>query len=202
MFVVGLTGGIGSGKTAVSHRFEKLGVTVVDADVVAREVVEPGMPALEHIRKRFGDAVMQADGQLDRAALRRRVFAEPDARAWLEALLHPLIGERTQEQLRQAPGPYVVLVSPLLVESGRTNICQRVLVVDVPESLQRERTMRRDANRAEEVERIMAAQATREERLAAADDVIDNSGDESALDAQVATLHQRYLDLARASCKP
>lgn len=198
MFIVGLTGGIGSGKTAVSRRFEAKGITVVDADVVAREVVEPGTPALAQIRAHFGAEVMQPDGQLDRAALRRIVFSDPEAKHWLEALLHPLIGSETLRQLNDAPGPYVMLASPLLVESGQTSICHRVLVVDVPEAVQLQRTMQRDANDAGQVRRIIASQATREQRLAAADDVIDNSGEETALDAQVAILHQQYLELADA----
>lgn len=196
MFIVGLTGGIGSGKTAVSRRFEALGITVVDADVVAREVVEPGTPALAQIREHFGAEVLLPDGQLDRAALRRIVFSDPEAKRWLEALLHPLIGSETLRQLDSAPGPYVLLASPLLVESGQTSICNRVLVVDVPEAVQLQRTMQRDTNDVEQVRRIIASQATREQRLAAADDVIDNSGAEAALDAQVAALHQQYLELA------
>lgn len=196
MFIVGLTGGIGSGKTAVSRRFEALGITVVDADVVAREVVEPGTPALAQIRAHFGAEVLLPDGQLDRAALRRIVFSDPEAKRWLEALLHPLIGSETLRQLDSAPGPYVLLASPLLVESGQTSICSRVLVVDVPEAVQLQRTMQRDTNDVEQVRRIIASQATREQRLAAADDVIDNSGAEAALDAQVAALHQQYLELA------
>lgn len=196
MFIVGLTGGIGSGKTAVSRRFEALGITVVDADVVAREVVEPGTPALAQIRAHFGAEVLLPDGQLDRAALRRIVFSDPEAKRWLEALLHPLIGSETLRQLDSAPGPYVLLASPLLVESGQTSICNRVLVVDAPEAVQLQRTMQRDTNDVEQVRRIIASQATREQRLAAADDVIDNSGAEAALDAQVAALHQQYLELA------
>lgn len=195
MYVVGLTGGIGSGKTAVSGRFERLGVVVVDADVVAREVVEPGSLALARIRHHFGDTVIGVDGELDRTALRRIVFSDAEARRWLESLLHPLIGERILQQLDQAPGPYAVLASPLLVESGHVSICNRVLVVDAPETVQLERTVRRDPSSAEEVQRIMASQASRQQRLEAADDVIDNSGDEAALDLQVELLHRRYTEL-------
>jgi len=198
MFVVGLTGGIGSGKTAVSRRFEALGVPVVDADVVARQVVEPGSPALERIREHFSEGVLTADGQLDRAALRRQVFARPEDRAWLEALLHPLIGQRMQEELDRADGPYALLVSPLLVERGSRDLCHRVLVVDVPEALQLQRTMARDGSDAQTIERIMAAQASREQRLAVADDLIDNRGDEASLTAQVNALHRQYLRCAAA----
>ena len=198
MFIVGLTGGIGSGKTAVSRRFEALGIVVVDADVIAREVVEPGTPALAQIREHFGAEIIRPDGSLDRAALRRIVFSDAEAKRWLEALLHPLIGDETLRQLNTAPGPYVLLASPLLVESGQTAICDRVLVVDVPEAVQLQRTMQRDSNDAEQVRRIIASQATREQRLEAADDVVDNSADEAALDGQVAALHQRYTELAGA----
>lgn len=196
MLVVGLTGGIGSGKSAVSRRFEQLGIQVVDADQVARQVVEPGTPALAAIREHFGDDILQGDGQLDRAALRRIVFSDTAAKQWLEATLHPRIGEEIQRQLAAAPGPYVILASPLLVESGQTRLCHRILVVDVPEAIQIERTMHRDDNDAAQVERIMASQASRDQRLEAADDVIDNSGAEAALDPQVERLHQRYLALA------
>ena len=196
MFVVGLTGGIGSGKSAVSRRFERLGVTVVDADLVAREVVEPGTLALARIRHHFGESVIQADDSLDRTALRHIVFNDPEARRWLESLLHPLIGERILQQLDQAPGPYAILVSPLLVESGYTSICNRILVVDVPEAVQLERTLRRDPSSADEVRRIMATQASREHRLEAADDVIDNSGDEAVLDRRVEALHEHYRTLS------
>ncbi len=196
MLVIGVTGGIGSGKSAVTRRFAALGVDVIDADVVAREVVEPGTPALDAIREHFGEGVMQGE-QLDRAALRQRIFSDPDAKLWLEALLHPLIGEELLRQLAAARSPYAILVSPLLVESGQHVLCQRVLVVDVPESVQLQRTMQRDTNDAVQVRRIMASQASREQRLARADDVIDNSGEEAALDGQVQRLHRRYLDLAR-----
>lgn len=198
MFVVGITGGIGSGKTAVSDRFEALGVRVVDADQASRWVVEPGRPALARIAEHFGHAVIAPDGSLDRAALRKRVFADPDERRWLEALLHPLIAEEIRAALAAAKSPYAILVSPLLIESGQTEFVDRVLVVDVPESVQIERTMARDDNDEAQVRSIIAAQTERSARLARADDVIENDGGLEALDDRVARLHRRYLELAAA----
>jgi dephospho-CoA kinase len=196
MFVVGITGGIGSGKTAVSDRFEALGIRVVDADQASRWVVEPGRPALASIAEHFGDAVLAADGTLDRAALRKRVFADPEERRWLEALLHPLIAEEIRTALANAESPYAILVSPLLIESGQTEFVDRVLVVDVPETVQIERTMARDDNDEAQVRSIIAVQIERPARLAHADDVIENDGGLDALDARVAELHRRYLELA------
>lgn len=196
MYVVGLTGGIGSGKSAVANAFRALGVTVVDADQVSREVVAPGEPALAAIREYFGDQVLQADGTLDRAALRQRVFQNTEQRKWLERLLHPLIGMRTFEQLAGASSPYAILESPLLIESGQTVITDRVLVVDVPEEIQLARTMQRDANDEAQVRAIMAAQASRQQRLEKADDVLDNSAGLGELPGRVAELHSQYLALA------
>ena len=195
-FVVGLTGGIGSGKSAVSERFEKLGIRVVDADLASRAVVEPGRPALKAIEAHFGPEVINPDGTLNRAALRKRVFDDEAERRWLEALTHPLINDYIAEELARADSPYVILAHPLLVETGQTGICQRVLVVDVPEELQVKRTMARDDNPESQVRAIMAAQASREERLAAADDVIVNDRDLAHLDEEVARLHHHYLKLA------
>ena len=199
MLVVGITGGIGSGKSAVSDRFAERGIDVVDADLASRAVVEPGRPALEAIRAHFGDAVISEDGTLDRAALRHKVFADPDERRWLEALLHPLIAEEIRSGIGAARSPYAILVSPLLFESGQVNMVSRVLVVDVPESLQISRTAVRDGNSEEQVRAIMAAQTDRQTRLARADDVIVNDGSLDDLDRQVDALHQRYLDLAAAA---
>jgi len=199
MLVVGITGGIGSGKSAVSDRFAARGVDVVDADLASRAVVEPGRPALEAIHAHFGNTVITAEGTLDRAALRQKVFADADERRWLEALLHPLIGEEIRAGLQAARSPYVILVSPLLFESGQVDMVDRVLVVDVPESLQISRTAVRDGNSEEQVRAIMAAQSDRETRLARADDVIVNDGSLEDLDRQVDALHQRYLDLAAAA---
>jgi dephospho-CoA kinase len=195
-FVVGLTGGIGSGKTAVSDRFAALGVAVVDADLASRAVVAPGEPALAAIAAHFGSAVLQPDGSLDRAALRARVFADPAERRWLEQLTHPLIGAWLRRELLAGESPYSLLVNPILIESGQHRLCHRVLVVDAPEAAQLERTMARDGNSAAQVQAIMAAQVDRQQRLAAADDVIVNAGSLQALDAAVADLHARYLELS------
>ncbi|MGE0625292.1 MAG: dephospho-CoA kinase [Pseudomonadales bacterium] len=195
-FVVGLTGGIGSGKSAVSERFERLGIKVVDADLASRAVVEPGRPALKAIEEHFGADVITADGTLNRAALRKLVFENEAERRWLEALTHPLINQYIADELGSATSPYVILAHPLLVETGQTRVCKRVLVVDVPEELQLQRTMARDDNPESQVRAIMAAQATREQRLAAADDVIVNDRDLSHLDREVERLHVLYLELA------
>lgn len=195
-FVVGLTGGIGSGKSAVSERFEQLGIRVVDADIASRAVVEPGRPALKAIEEHFGAEVICADGTLNRAALRKLVFEDEFERRWLEQLTHPLINAYMAEELAAATSPYAILAHPILVETGRTDGCDRILVVDVPEELQVSRTMARDDNPETQVRAIMAAQASREERLAAADDVIVNDQGLDHLDAEVARLHALYLELA------
>ncbi len=195
-FVVGVTGGIGSGKSAVTDRFERLGIRIVDADRIARLVVEPGSPALAAIAARHGDDILNADGSLDRAALRQRVFADEAERLWLEQLTHPLIGEEISAQLAAAPPPYVILSSPLLLETAQRERANVIVVVDVPEATQLARTMTRDDNDEDQVRRIMAAQMPRQERLNRADFVIDNSGDLPALDPLVASLHSELLRLA------
>jgi dephospho-CoA kinase len=195
-YVVGLTGGIGSGKSAASARFAALGIVVVDADVCARTVVERGRPALQSITEHFGVDVLCADGTLNRAALRQKIFAYDAERKWLEALLHPLIFEEMWTQLQAAQSPYAILVSPLLVEAGQQSICQRTVVVDAPETVQLARTVARDNNSEEQVRAIMATQVSREQRLAKADDVIINDKDLSHLYAQIDALHQRYLQMA------
>jgi dephospho-CoA kinase len=195
-YVVGLTGGIGSGKSAVSERFAALGIKVVDADLASRVVVEPGQPALLRIAEHFGAELITTEGSLDRAALRAKVFADEGERRWLEQLLHPLINAYIKSELDSAESPYAILAHPILVETGQTRICNRVLVVDVPEEVQLQRTMARDNNSEEQVRNIMAAQATREQRLAAADDVIVNDQDLEHLDREVARLHAEYLRLA------
>ena len=197
MFVIGITGGIGSGKTAVSDRFAELGIKVVDADVAARVVVEPGRPALDEIREHFGAETIRPDGSLDRAALRSKVFEDANERKWLETLLHPLINQHIREELASADSAYAVLVSPLMFETGQHRLTHRILVVDVPESVQLERTMARDANSEPQVRAIMAAQSSREARLELADDVIVNDRGLDVLDAEVNRLHERYLELAR-----
>jgi dephospho-CoA kinase len=194
-WILGLTGGIGSGKSAVAQCFVDQGVHLVDADHAARWVVEPGRPALDKIVEHFGPAVLQADGQLDRAALRARVFANADERRWLEALLHPLIGQEITQFLARAESPYAILVSPLLIESGQHRLAQRVLVVDAPEELQVQRTMQRDQTSAEQVQAILKAQASREERLRHANDVLVNDRDLNWLRGEVERLHNFYLSL-------
>ncbi|TBV04795.1 dephospho-CoA kinase [Stutzerimonas kirkiae] len=194
-WVLGLAGGIGSGKSAVADRFASLGVHVVDSDQAARWVVEPGRPALARIAEHFGAGVLQADGTLDRAALRARIFQNPQEKAWLEGLLHPLVREEVERHLSLARSPYAIMVSPLLVEAGLHRRVDRLLVVDVPESLQLERAMRRDEASEEQVRAIMKAQASREERLRHADDVLVNDRDLTWLQAQVERLHAFYLTL-------
>ena len=194
--VVGVTGGIGSGKTAATDHFVELGITIVDADLAARVVVEPGRPALAAIAERHGEEILQADGSLDRAALRQKVFSDEGERKWLEQLTHPLIGEEILRQLQASPSAYTVLASPLLLETAQQDLCQIKVVVDVPEELQLQRTMQRDHNDEAQVRRIMAAQMQRGDRLAAADHVIDNSGDLPHLHRQVEELHQLFLQTA------
>ncbi|WP_375740145.1 dephospho-CoA kinase [Pseudomonas boanensis] len=194
-WILGLTGGIGSGKSAVAAHFSALGVHLVDADHAARWVVEPGRPALERIAEHFGHDVLQADGQLDRAALRQRIFQSPEERRWLESLLHPLIGEEINNYLSSAESPYAILVSPLLVESGQHRLTQRVLVVDAPEALQIQRTMHRDQVPEEQVQAILKVQASREHRLQHAHDVLVNDRDLNWLRAEVERLHNFYLTL-------
>ncbi len=196
-YIVGLTGGIGSGKSTVAAFFAELGVDVVDADIIAREVVASGEPALAAIAARFGSAVIADDGSLNRRALRQRVFGNPTDKDWLNALLHPLIRERMVTACAEAASPYCLLVVPLLVENNLTGLCQRVLVVDVSAERQLARTIRRDQANEAQIRAIMAAQASREQRLAAADDVIDNNGtDLDRIKDDVNRLHRQYLDLA------
>ncbi len=200
--IIGLSGGIGSGKTAVSDRFAQRGISIIDADVIARQVVEPGTAALAAISAHFGEDILDERGELRRAQLRQRIFSDPAQKQWLEALLHPLIAEETLKQLDTFASPYGLYVSPLLVEGGQKALCDRLLVVDVNEATQLSRTMLRDDNDRDQVERIMASQASRQQRLAAADDVLDNSGDIAELDNKIDRLHQQYLALAeeKATC--
>ncbi|RQM75169.1 dephospho-CoA kinase [Aeromonas hydrophila] len=197
MYVVAITGGIGSGKTTVANQFAELGIEVVDADVIAREVVEPGTPALAAIAAHFGSEVITPDGQLDRRWLRERVFTDPQAKGWLNALLHPLIRTEMQRQCAAARSPYCLLVVPLLVENRLTALANRVLVIDVDEATQLERTCRRDGVSREQAQAILAAQASRAERLAAADDVLDNqNGTPEAIKSRILALHETYLAFA------
>ena len=196
-YIVGLTGGIGSGKSAAADRFGALGAAVVDTDLIAHGLTAPGGAAIEAIRAAFGDALIGADGALDRAAMRARVFGAPAERRRLEGILHPMIRDQSARQCSAADAPYVVLVVPLLVESGNYRArCARILVVDCPEDIQVARVQARSGLGKVQVEAIMAAQIPRADRLAAADDVIDNSADLPHLYAQVDALHARYLALA------
>ena len=195
-FIVGLTGGIGSGKSAVADIFAGLGITVVDTDAVAHELTGAKGAAMPAIAAAFGADVLLPTGALDRAAMRRLVFGDPAVRLRLEGILHPLIRRESLARCQAAVSPYVVLAVPLLVESGvYRQIVRQVLVVDCAEAVQVERVMARSGLTAGEVRRIMSAQVSRAERLAAADDVIDNNGDLAALAPQVEALHRRYLDL-------
>lgn len=197
MYVVAITGGIGSGKTTIANQFAELGIDVVDADVIAREVVEPGAPALAAIAAHFGPDVIAADGQLDRRSLRERVFSDPDAKVWLNALLHPLIRQEMLRQCAAAHSPYCLLVVPLLVENKLTGLANRVLVIDVDEATQIERTCRRDGVSREQAQAILAAQASRAERLAAADDVLDNkNGAPETIKPRILELHETYMAFA------
>lgn len=191
--VVGVTGGIGSGKSEVTRRFETLGITVVDADIAARIIVQPGGTALAAIAGHFGAGIMLEDGSLDRAALRQRVFADDAERLWLERLTHPLIGEELRRQLAAADSPYSILSSPLLLESRQKELVDCVVVVDVPEVVQVQRATARDANSEQQIRRIMAAQMSRERRLELADIVIDNSQPLDELDGVVEELHKEFL---------
>lgn len=195
-FIVGLTGGIGSGKSAATQVFQALGVDVVDADVMARVVVEPGKPALRIITEHFGQQVLHPDGSLDRAAVRQRVFANPTERQWLETLLHPLIRQEIAQRLRTAGSAYAILSSPLLLETGQDALTDRVLLIDAPEAQQVERTRLRDGASSEDVAAIMASQWSRAQRQARADDVILNDGDLQQLENKVRTMHQTYMALS------
>lgn len=204
-FVVGLTGGIGSGKSTVAELFVELGAVLVDTDAIAHELTGPGGAAMPALRAEFGAGIAGADGALDRNAMRQRAFADPAAREKLEAILHPMIRRLSDERCRAAASPYVILAVPLLVESGAyRERCNRIVVVDCPESLQIQRVMARNGLSVAEVEAIMAAQASRPQRLAVADDVVLNDADLSSLRDQVQALHRKYLlllaEIPKASC--
>ena len=194
-WILGLTGGIGSGKSAAARCFVDLGVHLVDADDAARWVVEPDRPALAQIAEHFGGAVLLADGALNRPALRELIFKDPQQRVWLEGLLHPLIREEIREYLSRSESPYSILVSPLLLETTQHQMVQRVLVIDVPEAVQVERTVLRDTTNEEQVRAILKVQASRDERLSRADDVIVNDCDPAWLKREVERLHHFYLTL-------
>lgn len=197
-YTVALTGGIGSGKSTVANAFAQLGIDVIDADIIARQVVEPGQPALLALQERFGDDVMLPTGGLNRSALRHIIFNSSVEKNWVNNLLHPLIHAETQRQLALARSAWCLWVVPLLVENGLQRLADRVLVVDVDRETQLIRTTARDNIRREQAENILAAQASRDERLAVADDIIDNSASPEEVIAHVAVLNQRYIALAAA----
>ncbi|MFT0213895.1 dephospho-CoA kinase [Pseudomonas sp. F1_0610] len=192
-WILGLTGGIASGKSAAAARFATWGVNIVDADVVARWVVEPNQPALAQIAQHFGQDILLPDGHLNRQLLREKIFAQPNERLWVEQLLHPLIRQRIVEELAKTTSAYAILVSPLLIESGQYALTNRVCVVDVDEETQRQRTLQRDGVTPEQVDAILQAQASRARRLMYADDIIANDQDLTYLYAQVDELHALYL---------
>ena len=195
-FRVALTGGIASGKTTVANLFAGLGVPLIDTDVIARQVVEPGEPALAQVVATFGPDMLDTDGRLDRRRMRERIFADPAAKHRLEAILHPAIRAEMEHQSKEAGGAYQVLVIPLLTEGKRRDHVDRVLLVDVPEELQVQRLMMRDGVTHEQARASLNAQATRADRLAMADDVVRNTGRVDDLRAEVAMLHTKYLALA------
>ena len=194
-FIVGLTGGIGSGKTTVANLFADLGVVLVDADIVAREVVSPGSEGLAVIVEHFGAEILLSDGHLDRSMLRERIFNNDEERLWLNGLLHPLIRETMLKNCKEAQSNYVIMVVPLLFENGLDRLVHRTLLVDISPQLQQQRTMARDDVSAKQVQNIIGSQATRAEKLSKADDVIDNQGEISALKCKVNALNSLYLKI-------
>ncbi|ANS86506.1 dephospho-CoA kinase [Vibrio scophthalmi] len=197
-FVIGLTGGIASGKTTVANLFQQqFGIDIVDADIVAREVVEPESAGLKQIVQRYGAAILLDDGTLNRAQLRDIIFADPNEKQWLDALLHPMIRQRMIEQLDNTTTPYALLVIPLMAENNLQTLANRVLVVDVDESSQIERTMLRDGISQQQAQSIVNSQATRAQRLAIADDVIKNHSKNQQLLYQITELHKKYLEMCR-----
>jgi len=199
MLVVALTGGIGSGKTTVSQLFEALGCPVVDTDIIARQLVAPGKAALIEITNQFGEAILNPDGTLDRAQLRQTIFQNPDKKRLLESILHPLIRQEMMRQIAALTTPYCIAVIPLLVESGQMEFADRILVVDATESSQLARVSQRDNQTENEIAAIIASQASRDARLAVANDVIHNSSTLDELKQQVAALHQKYLTITNSA---
>jgi len=197
MLIIGLTGGIGSGKSTVAAGFAALGVEIVDTDAIAHELSAPGGAAIPALRAAFGNSVLRADGGLDRPAMRGLVFSDPEAKRKLENILHPMIRQEARRRCAAAASPYVLLMVPLLVETGSyREDCRRILVVDCGEAARRQRVAARDGLSAAEIDAIIASQSARDERLRAADDIIDNEGEKEALEAQIAALHRRYLEQA------
>lgn len=197
--VIGLTGGIGSGKSTVTEQFQQLGIEVVDADIIARQVVEPGQPALAEIQAHFGPTIIGSDGTLDRAQLRSIVFADPGERQWLESLLHPVIRQEILAQLQNSQSDYTLLVAPLLLETGLDQHTDQVIAVDIPRELQLSRALGRDGTSEAQIGAIIDSQISRQERLDRADYVIDNSGDLDQLKQQVAKLDTLLRKLAKLS---
>lgn len=197
-YIIGLTGGIGSGKSAAAKIFRELGVAIVDADTLAREVVEPGQPALQDIAAHFGKTILTSEGELDRAALRTIVFSNSEEKSWLENLLHPLIAELIQQRLNAAGSPYAILESPLLLETEQHKLVQRVLVIDVSKETQLARAVARDGSDAEAIKSIIASQIDRAARIQHADDLVSNEGDFEQLRESIEALHYKYMEMATA----
>ncbi|WP_440888711.1 dephospho-CoA kinase [Vibrio sp. WZ-1] len=201
-FVIGLTGGIASGKTTVANLFkQQFKIDIVDADIVAREVVEPGTPGLNAIVEHFGADILHENQTLDRAKLRERIFSAPEEKAWLNGLLHPMIREKMIEDLEQVTSDYALLVVPLLVENKLDSLCNRVLVVDVEPQTQISRTVKRDNVSEEQAKAILASQASREQRLALADDVVKNNPNDPELLLQITDLHEKYLAMCKKNLR-
>ncbi|MDR2877367.1 MAG: dephospho-CoA kinase [Chromatiales bacterium] len=194
---IGLTGGIGSGKSTVSAYFQELGIPVIDADDIARALVAPGAPGFAPVLTAFGPDILDAQGQLDRTRLRRIIFADPAQRRELEAILHPLVRAQIRECVQELSAPYCIIAIPLLIETGQSDQVDRVLVIDAPEDVQLARVMTRPGWSAQDAKRVIRSQASRAERLRAADDIIANTSDLPALQLAVAQLHQRYLTLTK-----
>jgi len=195
MLIIGLTGGIGSGKSVASDKFASLGITVVDADVASRTVVEPGKPALQEIESHFGSEIITEDGQLDRAKLREIIASDAEERKWLESVLHPRIGEQIAKEISESTSPYTLFVAPLLLETNSQEMCARVVVVDVPNDVQVERTAKRDKVPTDQAEQMVSAQMEREKRLEKADDVLLNTGTIEELEKKIEQLHEKYLQM-------
>ena len=196
MLIIGLTGGIGSGKSVASDKFKSLGITIVDADVASRTVVEPGKPALKEIEDHFGSGIITAEGKLDRNNLREIIATDPEERKWLESVTHPKIGEQITKEISESTSVYTLFVAPLLLETNSQEMCSRVVVVDVPKDVQIQRTAKRDKVSSNQVEQMVAAQMKREKRLEKADDVLLNSGTIEDLEKQVEELHKKYIQMA------
>jgi len=200
-FIVGLTGGIGSGKTTIANMFAELGIELVDADVIAREVVEIGSKGLNEINAHFGDTILNKDRSLNRSKLRELIFSQPDERQWLNDLMHPMIRNKILKCLESTNSPYTILVAPLLFENGLDTLVNVSLLVDISPEQQLYRTIDRDSVSSEQIKNIIDSQAPRAERLLKADDIIDNNGTISVLKGKVISLHNNYLKLSNDACK-